>query len=350
MIDDELLYRLSESSAPVQPRPMAEIARRAEQLRLRRRVGWAGTTVLALGLIGALAIPLWPHQDRSLVTPAKQDLTRSCNLEDLSWAEYPELAYLPPRSIAPRVMHVLPLPGRWAEPWCRSTAASGSWYSLASDGTVAKKLIVRGPDEDEPLPVAEGLAPQKLDQDDRTGTFAHLTTDNSKWSRPPGYNGWVWWTEKDGSRWRASAIGMTKAEMLAAVKSLSVEQGRLDTRQVPTGLTTALPTYTGPTGDAQVDLGFGAGKERFNLLIHQIHDSAWQAPVGCRQVTVNGAVGWMYDDGVGQDLTLTWELAPGVIGSIHGSIGGKTTPGRLLSVAAATEKIPITDSRLTRRK
>jgi hypothetical protein len=138
---------------------------------------------------------------------------------------------------------------------------------------------------------------------------------------------------------------MTKAEMLAAVRSLVVERGQLDTSQVPTGLTTALPTYTGPTGDVQIDLSFGPLDQQLNLLVHQITDSSWQATRGSRQVTVNGVIGWLRDDGPGGDVTLTWELAPGVVGSLS----GETTPQRLLKVAAVLKNVPVTDSRLTRR-
>jgi hypothetical protein len=228
---------------------MAEITRRARQLRLRRRAGRAGVTILALGLIGVVAVPLWPGQEESLTAPAAVEALNPCLGEESrttysSLTEHPELAYLPPPSIAPLLKQVPPTTSHTTDPRCPVPAAAGDWYSLAADGTVAKKLTVRGPGYSKYRANTPNMNPRELRQDGRSGVF------------------------------------------------------------------------------------------------YQVEDSSWQAGYGSRQVTINGAVGWINGN------NLLWQLAPGVIGDVSGEI----TSERALSLARATKKVSMTDPRLERQK
>jgi hypothetical protein len=350
MIDDDLLYRLAETPTLVQPRPLAEIAQRAKQLRIRRQAGRVGAAVLAVGLIGGLAVPLWPHQNESQTSPAEVRTKKVCrnngDLVDAQFSKYPQLAYLPPRGIAPRLVHVPPTTAHGAEYRCPNPSAKGTWYAMAQDGTVAHKLIVRGPDYVKPSNEDFNSKPKALDQDGRSGVFQHLTTDRSQWSLPPEHYGWVWWTETDGSSWYAQQFGLTEAQMLTAVRSLTIDQGKLDPAKVPAGLSTTVPAYSGPTGDVQVEFQFGQDEERVSLITVQILDSSWQADAGTRPVTINGRPGWIKGGTGGEYVWLDWELAPGVVGLISGQV----TQKRALAIARATEKISMNDPRLKRRQ
>jgi hypothetical protein len=216
---------------------------------------------------------------------------------------------------------------------------------MAADGTVAKRLTVSGPGYPRPRPEDLNPKAQTLHQDGRTGLFQHTATDRSQFSLPPEYYGWVWWTEHDGSAWYAQASGMTEAELLAAVKSLKVENDQLDTGHLPAGLTTEAPAFSGPSGDVAAEFHVGK-KADISLMIHQIRDSSWQAGPGSRPITINGAAGWIKGGSRGERVWLDWPLAPGVIGSIS----GRMTTRQALAWARVTEKTSMADPRLKHHK
>jgi hypothetical protein len=355
MIDDDLLHGLAVARTTVEPRPMSDIIRRARQMRARRRARWAGTAVVALALLGTTTVPVLTNREPVVVTPMTAEQKDCGNYEtvDVSLARNPDLAFLPPPGMAPGTTQRPPTASRLVSP-CPMPTAPGNWYSAAPDGTVTKRLTVRGPGYPAPdTSTTAGPQPETVDLGGRSGLIEDQVPDGEGAS---GASGWVWWVEDDGSTWRAEGQGMSRLELLSAVRSLTVAGGRLDTSRLPSGLTDVLPAYTGPTrgsGDVQVDFGFSRGvhsqvplgsRMGRHLLVTQTRDSSWQAQVGARPVSVNGAVAWIAVQGEAdyRQVSLKWQLAPGVVGSFIGDV----SITQAVRLAETTAKISLDDPRL----
>ena len=191
MIDDDLLHRLRDARGAAVPRPMPEIARRAAALRTRRRIGRAGTAVVLAGLLGAIGVPVWVHQDRALTGPAgvhdkaATDAAggKPCTFEPVSvrFSHHPELTYLPSPQLVRRVTGFPPTTSRLLST-CSNPLAPGVWYSTDPTGTVSKRLAVSGPDA--PKPVTQGLDPEytpvPVNLDGRKGLISYRATPASR--------------------------------------------------------------------------------------------------------------------------------------------------------------------------
>jgi hypothetical protein len=297
-------------------------------------------------LIAALAVPLWPGRQQSLSppTPAATVCVEYTGIRPTRLDQHPELAYLPPPSLAPRLRFAgsvtMPAPG----PRCPSPPAVGVWYTLGPEGTVAAQLTVSGPGYPKPRGVKTSST-VTVEQDGRHGLVAYRSGGAGPDRVRSTPFDWAWWQQDDGSTWFAQSYGLSESAFLSALGSVRVQRGRLETTGVPTGLTQAVPATTGTDGDVRARFNFGSDREMLILMVRQESGFDWQARPGTRAVSINGAPGWIWETPAGQRRSVQWQPAPGVVAALSGNVSNE----QILRLARATTKIALDDPRLAPR-
>ena len=169
----------------------------------------------------------------------------------------------------------------------------------------------------------------------------------------------LWWSE-DGQDLRVSASGMDEATVLAALDELVLADGSATWEQPPGGVTPMTgwqlaerepveavwyadwvePGVTATDGDT------GVRKMTLEVSTTETPWQAWLstvAPHG-RLVEIDGAPGFIGDNGDPTVNFLSWTVAPGVMAQLSGTVDG--TPEGVVAFAETLEPIAVDDPRI----
>lgn len=351
MIDEKTLTRLAETPLYPVARPLPEITKRARAVRRTRRLGQlAVVSTLAAGVVAA-GVAVGPLRDLAggrAVQAAAGGVLGEAGSDcgggyghRRTYQDQPKLLYLPPQQLTGPIAG--PALVRDDESNCVRPTVAGIWYAMQG-GEVTRRFQVTGPNNPDPYddgdassnfmgkvePVAIGDGRGRL----------YRATDHPDWLL-------LHWTAADDSTWSADTWGMTREEVLSAVRRLDTSGGELDTSITVPGLPERvdLPTARTPDRHRRYFLAsYGHVNQDQGGWSIEVSDTPsidpLEARFGARPVDINGTTGWWYEKEK-EFRSLTW-LQDGLSFSISGTV----TFEQAVSAARATVKVTPDDPRL----
>jgi hypothetical protein len=228
---------------------------------------------------------------------------------------------------------------------CSAPTTGATWFSLGTNGRVAKSLSVTGPDVVNPYTQGTGYATNDtkttIDIGGGPGTLYYAADER---------HGRLYWTLPDGTHWHVESNGMTPTQIATASASIVINQQTVTTDVIPTGLTDNLaPPSLPPSLKAGMEAWFSFRARGEQAPARELHlSTAPTTPAapgtGSKPVKINNATGWVQrrDSGDSGRVWISWSPGNGVQASI--AVSG--TQEQAIELARSVRKVATSDPRL----
>ncbi len=228
---------------------------------------------------------------------------------------------------------------------CSAPTTGATWFSLGTNGRVAKSLAVTGPDAVNPFTQGTGYATNDtkstLNIGGQPGTLYYAAEER---------HGRLYWTLPDGTHWHVESNGMTPIQIATAATSIVIHQQKVTTAVIPTGLTERLaPQSLPPSLKPGLEASFSFRSRGPQTPSMELHLSTAPTPpavlrAGDRPVKINNGTGWMHQPDHEDPGTIWISWSPGT--GVQASLVVKGTQAQAVELARSLRKASTSDPRL----